>query len=38
MSQLVRAMARQRLKQGKLPSASEFKQYFGLIEPGQEST
>jgi DNA polymerase III delta prime subunit len=31
MSQLVRALVRQRKKQGKLPSASDFKQYFELI-------
>lgn len=33
MRHLIRAMARQRLKQGKLPSPSEFKQYFKFVGP-----
>ncbi|MGR9101077.1 MAG: ATP-binding protein, partial [Gammaproteobacteria bacterium] len=32
MQELIRAMARQMIKQGKAPSAAEFKQYHGLIE------
>jgi len=32
MRHIVRALAKQRLKQGKSPSASEFKQYYNLIE------
>jgi len=31
MQQLVRALARQLLKQGRIPSATDFKQYYGLI-------
>jgi Winged helix domain, variant/ATPase family associated with various cellular activities (AAA) len=31
MKQLVNAMARQMVKQGKIPSATEFKQYYGLL-------
>ena len=31
MTQLVRAMARQIVKQGRVPSAADFKQYHGLI-------
>jgi len=31
MSQIVRALVRQRKKQGKLPSASEFRQYFEFV-------
>jgi AAA+ superfamily predicted ATPase len=33
MRHLVRAMARQLHKQGKTPSATEFRQFVGLLEP-----
>ncbi len=36
MQCLVRAMARQMLKQGKAPSPADFKQYYGLLERNDE--
>lgn len=36
MSCLVKAMARQMIKQGKVPSAADFKHYYSLIERGSE--
>ncbi len=32
MEQLIKAMSRQMIKQGKVPSATDFKQYHGLID------
>ncbi len=34
MKQLVEALARQMMKQGKIPSATDFKQYHSLIVDG----
>ena len=34
MKQLAKALARQMMKQGKVPSATDFKQYHGLIDEG----
>jgi ATP-dependent 26S proteasome regulatory subunit len=35
MEHLIRAMARQMVKQGKIPSSSDFKQYHPLIGQGE---
>lgn len=35
MTQLIQAMARQMLKQGRIPSAADFKQYHALIARGE---
>jgi len=35
MKQLVKAMARQMMKQGRIPSPTDFKQYHGLIVQGE---
>jgi hypothetical protein len=34
MKQLAKALARQMMKQGKVPSATDFKQYHDLISDG----
>jgi AAA+ superfamily predicted ATPase len=34
MKHLMQAMARQMIKQGKIPSATDFKQYYALLAPG----
>lgn len=34
MKQLVQALARQMMKQGRIPSPTDFKQYHSMIEPG----
>jgi hypothetical protein len=35
MKQLSMAMARQRMKQGRIPSPTEFKQYHALVAQGE---
>jgi ATP-dependent 26S proteasome regulatory subunit len=33
MKQLIQALARQMIKQGRIPSPTDFKQYHSMIEP-----
>jgi hypothetical protein len=35
MKQLIKAMGRQMMKQGRIPSPSDFKQYHGLVAQGE---